>query len=131
MHLHFYLELQITPVPVALDNYSYIILDTESNTCVVIDPGDPVVVQVHLNLLYSQTLFILDTCKQILWQIHRCCIMQRFIWVCTFFNKLKKQSLLCLLCQLYSHLRPEFLLVDLWEFFSDLVDWSFSEFFSF
>ena len=46
----FYLELQITPVPVALDNYSYIILDTESNTCVVIDPGDPAVVQVKISL---------------------------------------------------------------------------------
>ena len=33
-------------MPVALDNYSYIILDTESNTCVVVDPGDPEPVQV-------------------------------------------------------------------------------------
>ena len=33
-------ELEITPIPVALDNYAYIIMETESNTCVVIDVGD-------------------------------------------------------------------------------------------
>ncbi|KAH3706182.1 probable hydrolase PNKD [Dreissena polymorpha] len=33
-------KLEITPIPVALDNYAYIIMETESNTCVVIDVGD-------------------------------------------------------------------------------------------
>ncbi|KAL4222989.1 hypothetical protein ACF0H5_019030 [Mactra antiquata] len=33
-------KLEITPIPVALDNYAYIVMDTESNTCVVIDVGD-------------------------------------------------------------------------------------------
>ena len=39
-HFILILELEITPIPVALDNYAYIIMETESNTCVVIDVGD-------------------------------------------------------------------------------------------
>lgn len=42
-------ELEITPIPVALDNYAYIIMETESNTCVVIDVGDEEAVIVSLS----------------------------------------------------------------------------------
>ena len=43
-------ELEITAVPVALDNYAYIVMDTESNTCVVIDVGDDEAVIVSISI---------------------------------------------------------------------------------
>jgi len=47
-------ELEITPIPVALDNYAYIVMETESNTCVVIDVGDEttVIVSIYMSLFF-------------------------------------------------------------------------------
>jgi len=57
--LYLIAELEITPIPVALDNYAYIIMETESNTCVVIDVGDEeaVIVRCLQYHLYDTYIF--------------------------------------------------------------------------
>ncbi|XP_038045052.1 probable hydrolase PNKD [Patiria miniata] len=37
--------IRIRPIPFLQDNYAYLVIDTPTNTAVVIDPGDPEVVQ--------------------------------------------------------------------------------------
>ncbi|KAK3595808.1 hypothetical protein CHS0354_014624 [Potamilus streckersoni] len=44
-----YGSLQIIPIPMALDNYAYLIFDTQSKSAVVVDPGDPEPVENVLN----------------------------------------------------------------------------------
>lgn len=42
------LGIKIIPLPVLSDNYSYVIIDTASDLAVVVDPADPLPVQVRL-----------------------------------------------------------------------------------
>lgn len=39
--------VKIVPIPVLSNNYSYLIIDTGSNCAAVVDPSDPLAVQVR------------------------------------------------------------------------------------
>ncbi|XP_060589511.1 probable hydrolase PNKD [Ruditapes philippinarum] len=56
-------KLEITPIPVALDNYAYIVMDTESNTCVVIDVGDEEAIMRFLDKMNVIPAAVLTTHK--------------------------------------------------------------------
>ncbi|XP_052768586.1 probable hydrolase PNKD [Mya arenaria] len=56
-------KLEITPIPVALDNYAYIVMETESNTCVVIDVGDDEAVLRFLDKMNVVPAAVLTTHK--------------------------------------------------------------------
>lgn len=58
-----YGQLKIVPVPVALDNYAYLIVDEADGTAVLVDPSDAAVVQVALQELEVQPSAILTTHK--------------------------------------------------------------------
>lgn len=54
------LGIKIIPLPILSDNYSYVIIDTASDLAVVVDPADPLSVQVRwggpLKLLEGKVL---------------------------------------------------------------------------
>ena len=39
--------MKILPIPVLSNNYSYLVIDTDSGRAAVIDPSDPLAVQVR------------------------------------------------------------------------------------
>ena len=43
-------DLCITPIPMLMDNYSYLVTDTKHGSSIVVDPGDPEPVLVKLIL---------------------------------------------------------------------------------
>lgn len=43
---HFYAVVTILPVAVLDDNYSYLVIDTVTDTAVAVDPSDPTAVTV-------------------------------------------------------------------------------------
>ncbi|KAJ1184147.1 hypothetical protein NDU88_000957, partial [Pleurodeles waltl] len=40
--------VKVVPIPVLSDNYSYLVIDTDSSLAVAVDPSDPVAVQASL-----------------------------------------------------------------------------------
>jgi len=66
-----YGQLKIVPVPVALDNYAYLIVDDSDGTSVLVDPSDPDVVQVVLcTLSHARGLFPFEYTAS-------CCFLQQ------------------------------------------------------
>lgn len=45
--MHVILGIKIIPLPILSDNYSYVIIDTAADLAVVVDPADPLSVQVR------------------------------------------------------------------------------------
>ncbi|KAI0209266.1 putative hydrolase PNKD [Lamellibrachia satsuma] len=53
--------LRIVPIPIAFDNYGYLVVDERTNTSVLIDPSDPLVVQEFLERENTTPVAILAT----------------------------------------------------------------------
>ncbi|KAL7991842.1 hypothetical protein Chor_016098 [Crotalus horridus] len=49
--------LKILPIPVLSDNYSYLVVDTDSNSAVVVDPSDPLAVQAMAHAVEDLSVF--------------------------------------------------------------------------
>lgn len=58
--------IKIIPVPILSDNYSYVVIDTASNTAVVVDPADPQPVQVGFKTSFRNSfLDYISYCDEI------------------------------------------------------------------
>jgi len=67
MTLLFPTGIKIIPVPILSDNYSYVVIDTASNTAVVVDPADPQPVQVGFKTRSFRNSFLdyISYCNEI------------------------------------------------------------------
>ena len=62
---YLFLDLTITPYPILLDNYSYIVKDSKS--AIVVDPGDPQ--PVIVSLVSHQKKLMLQFCLSCPWML--------------------------------------------------------------
>ena len=64
-HTHTHTGVKIVPIAVLDDNYSYLIIDTTTNSAAVVDPADPAAVKVTSNEVIVTQSFSLSLSRSV------------------------------------------------------------------